>query len=68
MNKPFFLDLSLLEICKIVMYDFCHEQAKLCYMDRIHGYQELYSLYKSKTFTHTLQKMLKEDLILQIMN
>ena len=40
MNKPFYLGLSILELSKISMYDFCHdyvkpkygEKAKLCYM------------------------------------
>ena len=41
MNKPVYLDLSVLELSKIVMYEFSYdyvktkyeEKAKLCYMD-----------------------------------
>ena len=41
MNKPFYLGLSILELCKILMYEFQYdyvkpkydEKAKLCYMD-----------------------------------
>ena len=41
MNKPVYLVLSILELSKIVIYDFWHdyvkpkykEKAKLCYMD-----------------------------------
>ena len=41
MNKPVYLGLSILELSKIVMYEFCYdyvkskygEKAKLCYMD-----------------------------------
>ena len=42
MNKPVYLGLSMLELSKILMYDFSHdyvkpkygEKVKLCYMDR----------------------------------
>ena len=41
MNKPVYLELSILEISKILMYEFwydyvkpkCQDNAKLCYMD-----------------------------------
>ena len=41
MNKPVYLGLSILELSKILIYEFCHyyvepkycENAKLCYMD-----------------------------------
>ena len=41
MNKPVFLGLSIQELSKIFMYEFCYdyvepkygEKAKLCYMD-----------------------------------
>ena len=41
MNKPIYLGLSLLEISKILMYEFCYDymkpkyndNVKLCYMD-----------------------------------
>ena len=42
MNKPVYLGLSMLELSKILMYEFwydylkpkCGEKTKLCYMDR----------------------------------
>ena len=42
MNKPVYLELSILELSKILMYQFWYdyvkqkygEKAKLCYMDR----------------------------------
>ena len=50
MNKPVYLGLSILETCKIVMYEFWYdyvktkyrENAKLCY-----GYRQIYSLHKN---------------------
>ena len=33
----------------------------------LHGYIQFYSLHKQKTFMQILQKMLKQDLTLQIM-
>ena len=62
MYKPVYLGLSILELSKILMYEFWHdyekskydEKAKLCYMDM--------------TFTKIFQKMLKQDLTLQNMN
>ena len=43
MNKPVYLDLSILELSKVVMYEFWYdyvnpkyeEKAKLCYMDTV---------------------------------
>ena len=72
MNKLVYLGLSILELSKILIYEFWYdyakpkysEKAKLCCMIVLH------SLYTSKQmiFIKTLQKMLKQDLILQIMN
>ena len=72
MNKPVCLNLLILELRKIFSYDFWYdyakpkyeEKAKLCYMDT--GSFIVY--IKQKIFTQTLQKMLKQSLILQIMN
>ena len=33
MNKPIYLGLSILEISKILMYEFWYDDVKLCYMD-----------------------------------
>ena len=67
MNKLAYLCLSILEISKTLMQEFwydyvetkCGEKAESCYMDK----------YKQqKTFTLILQKIVKQELIVQIMN
>ena len=66
MNKPVYLGLLILELSKLVMYEFLYdyvkpkygEKAKLCYMFN----------YIHKKHINTLQKMLKQSLTLQIMN
>ena len=70
-NKSICLENSILEVSKILMYDFWYdyaktkicEKVKLCHLDTV----SLYT-YKQMIFIKTLQKMLKLDLILQIMN
>ena len=69
MNKTVYLGLSIRELSKILMYQFWHDdvkpkygkKAKLCYMDTD-------SVIAYMIYTKILQKMLKRDLILQIMN
>ena len=64
MNKPVYLGLSVLDLSKTVMHEFWYdyvkrkygENAKLCYMDT-----------NSMVFKTMLQKMLKQDLTLQIL-
>ena len=71
MNKAVYLGLSILELSKIVMYEFWYdylkpkygEKAKLYYMDT-----DSFIVYKNIIFIKTLQKMLKQGLILQVMN
>ena len=69
MNKPVYLGLSILELSKILMYEFLKtkygEKAKLSYVDT--GIVSLYT-EKQLRFRETPQKMLKLDLILKIMN
>ena len=72
MNKPIYLGLSILEISKILMYEFWYDymkpkygdNVKLCYMDT-----DSFIMYiKQKFFfIKILQMMLKKDLIHQIM-
>ena len=73
MNKLDYLRLSVPKLSKILMYEFWYdyvkpeygEKAKLCYMDT-----DSFTVYikKQMMFIKALQKMLKLDLILQIMN
>ena len=73
MNKPVYLGLSILELNKIVMYEFWYdyvkpkysEKAKLCYMDT-----DSFIVYikTNDIFIKMLHKIMKLDLILQIMN
>ena len=72
MIKPVYLRFSILELSKILMYQFWHDyvkpkygkRAKLCYMD----IDSFIAYKKNMIFTKILQKMLKQDLRLQIMN
>ena len=59
MNKPVYLGLSILDLSKIVMYDFWYDYVKPKY-----GENEKFCYMGTKI----LQKMLKQDLILQILN
>ena len=66
MSKPVCLRLSILELRKISMYEFWYDYAKQnCVI-----WVQIVLLYTDKQmiFIRTLQKMLKLDLILQIMN
>ena len=71
MNKPVYLGLSILDLSKTVMYKFWYdyvklkygENAKLCNMDT----DSFIVHVKTEIFTKILQKMLKEDLTLQIL-
>ena len=72
MNKPVDLGLSMLELTEILMYEFwCNyvkpkygEKANLCYINT-----DNFIVYiKQMIFIKILQKILKLNLILQIMN
>ena len=73
MNKPVYLGLSIIELNKIIMYEFWYdyvkpkysEKAKLCYMDT-----DSFIVYikTNDIFIKMLHKIMKLDLILQIMN
>ena len=67
-NKPIYLRLSILEISKIIMYEFWYDYVKPKYGEKseimLHGYRQLHSLHENKTFT----QMFKQDLILEIIN
>ena len=64
MNKPVYLGLSILELSKILMYEFWYDYVKPKYDEKVlYGYRQFHCI-----FTKTFQKMLKQDLTLQIMN
>ena len=54
MNKPVYVGLSILEINKVVMYEFwydyvkpkCGGNAKICF----YGYRQLYSLHENRLY------------------
>ena len=58
MNKPVYIGLPILELSKIVMYEFWYDYVKPI---SLHTQKQMIS-------TKILQKMLKQDLILQIVN
>ena len=72
-NKPVYLGYSVLKLRNMLMYEFWYDyvkpkygkRAKLCYIDT----NQNISLYTQKQMiiTNILQKMLKQDLTLQIM-
>ena len=71
MNKPVYLGLSILEMSKTILCEFWYDyikpkyggKVKLCSMDT----NSFIVSIKQKTFTEIWQKMVKQDLILQIM-
>ena len=68
LNKPVHLGLSILELRKILMYEFWYDNVKSKYLEKQNCVTWLYEYIKQMIFIKTLQKMLKLDLILQIMN
>ena len=71
MNEPIYLGLSILEVSKIVMYEFWYDymkpkyndNVKLCYMDTDSFAMNI----KTEDFYKDIAMMLKIDLIIQIM-
>ena len=69
LNKPVYLGLSTLDLSQTLMYEFWYdyvktkygEKAKLCYMDT-----DSFIIHIKKNKLKILQKMLKQDLIFQI--
>ena len=68
LNKPVHVGLSILELSKILMYEFWYDNVKSKYLEKQNCVTWLYEYIKQMIFIKTLQKMLKLDLILQIMN
>ena len=68
LNKPVHLGLSILELSKILMYEFWYDNVKSKYLEKQNCVTWLYEYIKQMIFIKTLQKMLKLDSILQIMN
>ena len=52
MNKPVYLDLPILELSRIVMYEFWYDYIKPKHGKKsqimLHGYRQPYSLHKNK--------------------
>ena len=68
MNKPVHLALSILELSKILMYVFWYDYVKPKYGEIVrllYGYRQFHCIHKS---INIMRKMLKLDLILQIIN
>ena len=73
MNRPVYLGLTLLELSKIIMYEFWWDylkpkygkKSKICYIVTT---SFLVYIKTDDSYIKTLQKILKLDLILQIMN
>ena len=69
MNKPVYLGLSILDLSKIVMYEFWYDYIKPKYGENA----KLFHMVTGSFIVHVktedviLQKMLKQDLTLQIM-
>ena len=72
MNRPVYIGTSILELSKILMYEFWYDYVKPKYDEKQSCviWIQTVSLYTKKQmiFTKILQKMLKQDLTLQIMN
>ena len=72
MNKPIYLGLSILDISKILMYEFWYDYIKPKYGNRVKlRYMDTDSFImniKTNDFTKILLMMLKRDLTLQIMS
>ena len=74
MNKPIYLGLSILEISKIIMYEFWYDYmkkkygdiVKLCYMDTDSLIMNIIMTFIIMAFTKILHEMLKKGLTLQI--
>ena len=72
MNKPVYLGLSILELSKILMYEFWYDYVKPQYDEKVKLYYmdtDSFIVYiKTDIFTKILHKMLKQHLALQKMN
>ena len=69
MSKPVYLGLSILEISKTVIYEFWYDYIKPKYLDKASQcYMDTDTFTVNiKMFIKTLQKMLKQNLILETM-
>ena len=70
MNKPVYLGLSIQDLSKTAIYEFCCDCIKPKYGEKENCVICLHQLHyrcKNKIFTKILEKMLKQDFALQIM-
>ena len=58
LNKPVHLGLSILELSKILMYEFWYDNVKSKYLEKQNCVTRLYEYIKQMIFIKTLQKML----------
>ena len=72
LKKPVYLELSKLELSKILMYDFWYDYVKPQYDKKaklLYGHRQFHCINKKQMISiKTFQKMLKLNLILQVMN
>ena len=72
MYKPVYLGLSILELSKIVLFEFWYDYVKLKYGEKAKFYDmdtDSFIVYiKAEDIYAEISKILKQDLILQIMS
>ena len=70
--KPVYLGLSILELSKIVLFEFCYDYVKLKYGEKAKFYDmdtDSFRVYiKTEDIYEEISKILKQDLIIQIMS
>ena len=68
MNKPVYLGPSILKLSKALVYELWYDYVKLVKKQNCVIWIQFHCIHKNMVFIKTLQKMLKLDLMLQIMN
>ena len=68
MNKPVYLGLSILELSKILTFEFWYDYVKKSKTAKLSKWIKIIYYIKQMIFIKKLQEMLKLELILEIMN